>query len=275
MKAGTLDRRVTILRGGTAVDDGFTIQPGELGIYASRKASWKPANQRETFQNLGREAQAGGTLWLRSDSLTRHIAETDQVAMEGKLYEVLGIAEIGRREGVELLVAAADGQTEVDLTGLSPLPDANTTYTGWAAYVNTGPAQAIAANTDTRVENNAGTKIESQMPADVASLYDGTHVSGRVGDSIIVGTELTFTPDDGGASSLNLSIDIGGAVGKIYPRDFALVRGAGVAHKISYYPPAYTLDTWQANGGAITINVDGPGVVTGVRFVIHRLHKAR
>lgn len=167
----------------------------------------------------------------------------------------------------------------LDLTGNAVLeitPNADDIdHTGWASYVHTGPAQAIAADTDTRVENNAGTKIESQMPADVPHLYDGEFVSGRTGDSIIVGTEMIFTPDDGLASSLSLSIDIGGAVGKIYPRDFALVRGSGVAHKISYYPPAYTLDTWQANGGAVTVNVDGPGVLTGVRYVIHRLHKAR
>ena len=125
------------------------------------------------------------------------------------------------------------------------------------------------------LQDNAGTKIETQKRLDVVTLYDGEFVTGRAGDSIIVGTEMTFTPDDGEASSLTLSIDIGGAIGKIYPRDFALVKGAGVAHRISYYPPAYTLDTWQANGGAVTVNADGPGVLTAVRFVIHRLHRAR
>lgn len=276
MKAGTLDRKISILRSGAETDDGYTTQPGAVGVYATRKASWKAANGREVFENQGIEAKAGGTFWLRSDTKTRHIAETDQIAFDGRLYDILGVNEVGgRRETIEVTVAAADGQTEIDLSGLSPMPDANTTFTGWASYINTGAAQAIAADTDVRVLNNAGTVIDSQKPADVATLYDGTHVTGRSGDSIIVGTELTFTPDNGDASSLTLSIDIGGSIGKIYPRDFALVRGSGVPHKISYYPPAYTLDTWQANGGAVTVNVDGPGVITAVRFVIHRLHKAR
>lgn len=200
-----------------------------------------------------------------------------------------GIADGAEREtgtgifdGINLTrnFRASTTGSPINLTGnavleITPNSDDLNDPTGWAAYVHTGAAQAVAANTDTRVLNNAGTKIETQMPYDVTALYDGTHVVGRSGDSITVGTELTFTPDDGTASNLTLTVNIGGAVGHIYPRDFALIRGAGVAHRISYYPPAYTLDTWQANGGAVTINVDGPGVVSAVRFVIHRLHKAR
>lgn len=146
---------------------------------------------------------------------------------------------------------------------------------GWAAYVHTGSAQAITAGLETALVNNAGAKIETQKPADVADLYDGTVITGRLGDSIMAGVEFAFTPSDGAASSLSVCIDIGGAVGKIYPEEFPITNGSNVPHRISYHPPAYTLDTWEANGGTVKIEADGPGAVTNVRYVIHRTHKAR
>lgn len=148
-------------------------------------------------------------------------------------------------------------------------------YTGWGAYVHTGASQTFVSGVKQTLTNNAGTVIESQKPDDVSSFYSGGLITGRDGDSIGIGIELTFTPSDGVASNLFMAIDIGGAVGEIYPKEFPIFRGSGVAHSISYNIQAYTLDTWQANGGAVKVEVDGPGSVTGVRYVIHRLHKAR
>lgn len=108
MRAGKLDRRITIKRPGAAVDDGFGTQPGPLADYAVRWASWQPARGREIFENLGREAKSGGTFWIRYDSLTAAIAETDQVQFEGRLWDIVAIQEVGRREGVELVVVAGD-----------------------------------------------------------------------------------------------------------------------------------------------------------------------
>lgn len=147
--------------------------------------------------------------------------------------------------------------------------------TGWAAYVHTGSSQTLTANTKVALVNNAGTVLEGQKPSDIAALYNGTAITGRNGDAIGIGVEFTFTPSDGTASNLYMAVDIGGAVGEIYPRDFPIFRGASVPHKISYNIQAYTLDTWAMNGGTVRVECDGPGSVTAVRYVIHRLHKAR
>jgi len=108
MKAGKLDRRITIQRQGEATDNGIEEIPGALETYATRWASWKPANGREIFENLGREAKAAGTFWLRYDSLTSGILATDLVSWDGRTWDIISINQIGRLEGVELLVVAGD-----------------------------------------------------------------------------------------------------------------------------------------------------------------------
>ena len=113
MKAGKLDRRITIQRQGAATDNGIELVPGELEAFATRWASWKPANGREIFENLGREAKAGGTFWLRYDQKTRGILPTDIVEYDGRAWGIVGVQEIGRRDGIELIVVADD---TVDLT---------------------------------------------------------------------------------------------------------------------------------------------------------------
>ena len=122
MKAGDLDRRISILRNGPAIDDGYTVKPGEFGVLCTRSASWKAANGREVFETMGKEGKAGGTFWVRSDSVTRQINQLDVVAYQGRIWEILGVQEIGRREGVELIVVSGDAELDIDLSGLSPTP---------------------------------------------------------------------------------------------------------------------------------------------------------
>jgi len=167
-----------------------------------------------------------------------------------------------------------DGRLDTAETDITALELAVARATGWGAYINTAGTQALAGTTLTSLVNNAGTVIETQKPSDITSFYSAGKITGREGDAILVNTELTFTPTSGVASYLQLSIDIGGAIGQIYHRDFSIVLGSGIAHKISYSTGAYTLDTWEANGGTVKVYSDGPGDITGVRYVIHRLHKA-
>ena len=116
MKAGALDRRISILRAGARVDDGYTDADGPLEVLFERWASWKPANGRETFENAGKEAKAGGSFWLRYDSDTRGILETDKLHFEGRIWDILSITEMNRRDGLELIVAASDQPPELEIT---------------------------------------------------------------------------------------------------------------------------------------------------------------
>lgn len=276
LSAGSLDRRITLMRHGAEIDDGLISLPGALMEMGRRSASWKPANGRRVFENLGRKTLAAGSFWLRSDAVTRQLVEVDKIGFADRVWDIVSITELGRRDALEIMVTASDDYGAIDLSQLQPIGTAVADgYTGWAAYVHTGADQVAVVGADTALLNDAGFAITSQLPNDLSALYDGTRVTGREGDSVIVAAEMTFTPDDGQASNINVSIDIGGAIGKLYPQDFPITKGALEEHKISYVAPAYTLDTWEANGGVLTYQVDGPGTFSTVRYVIHRLHKAR
>lgn len=108
MNAGALDRRITILRQGPAVDDGYTTTPGEWDAYISRWASWKPANGREVLENQGRTANTGGTFWLRYDSETATITTLDRVQWEGRDWDIVSANLLNRNDGIELIVSVND-----------------------------------------------------------------------------------------------------------------------------------------------------------------------
>ena len=148
---------------------------------------------------------------------------------------------------------------------------------GWANYSDTAGAQALAANVPATYTVNAGSTYDLQKPDDVDTFWDSTNnkITGREGDAIVVKVQCDFTPDDATASTLDFTVDIGGAVGVVERQDFPISKGAGIVHHVSWTFLAYTLNTWEANGGTVSVVSDGPGNLTNKRIVIGRLHKAR
>lgn len=129
----------------------------------------------------------------------------------------------------------------------------------------------------TQLTIDGATKDVSQKPADVAALWDTATntITGRNGDAIVVKVQFVFTPDDATASEVVLEVDIGGIPGVVEEQSFPVTNGASNPHFFNWTFAAYTLETWESNGGAIYATADGPGDITGLRIVIQRTHKAR
>ena len=80
----------------------------------------------------------------------------------------------------------------------------------------------------TATETIAGTT--SGATATLDTINDG-RIAGNNGDSRIIDIEMKVRPTGAGNNPrLSISIDIGGAVGEIYPRDFVASKGNGVEH---------------------------------------------
>ncbi|AZQ42849.1 hypothetical protein [Nonlabens ponticola] len=170
-----------------------------------------------------------------------------------------------------------DGNTWQEMSSTTT----NSDYTGWAVYndtqfTDTSPG-LVAANTTYYLPNNAGSKIESQLPVDVSEFYNvaSQTITGRNGDGLNVVIEFKMRPRTNEDTRVTLSINIGGTVGNIYTRDFVLTKGNGIEHYYLSSFNAYTLNTWEANGGRVLIRCTEPVDIYDIRYVLTRTHKAR
>lgn len=164
----------------------------------------------------------------------------------------------------------------------TPLLDLYNLYTGFGNYSDTvyttsSPFTVIDGATAVNLPNNAGSIYEAQKPIDIDTFYDGSVITGRNGDGINITTEFKCRPTGVGADPrLTVSIDIGGGIGELYKRDFFLNKGSGVEHNFLTSFNAYTLDTWEANGGTVKISATNEDIeIYDIRYVITRTHKAR
>jgi head-tail adaptor len=104
LKAGNLDRRVTLLRR-VVTHDGLQRVESWEALGNPRWCSRKPLPGGERGEAEARRSFARYSLWLRRDSKTRTLTAADGVAIDGERFELLQPPlEVQRREGVELLV---------------------------------------------------------------------------------------------------------------------------------------------------------------------------
>lgn len=164
-------------------------------------------------------------------------------------------------------------------TALNSMFDVIFGRTGWAQYTDTqytsGSPFNLPANTDTVLPNNAGSSIESQIPTDITSFYSGGLVTGRNGDSLDVLIYFKAVPSSAD-QFIDVWIDIGGGVGELYRQTFSFPKGIGQERGILYaLSSAYTLGTWETNGGTIYIRSNASLEIYDINFNFDRTHKAR
>lgn len=150
--------------------------------------------------------------------------------------------------------------------------------TGWSDYADTQYPNAaspfsVLADTDTAIPNNKASVNETQKPSDVTTFYDGTVITGRNGDGILITVDMKAKPTNANATTLEIWFDIGGAVGELYRRILTFPKGNGVERPINFTVSGYTLDTWEANGATVYCRCNGTVDLYGIRYVITRTHR--
>lgn len=101
MEAGRLDRRVDLQRRSLAAPNAHGEQVQSWATYATVWAQKLEGGGRETFiaQTTYAATDKRFRIRHRTDVLT-----TDRLVCEGVSFDIIGVAEIGRREGLELFV---------------------------------------------------------------------------------------------------------------------------------------------------------------------------
>lgn len=106
MQAGKLDRRLQFLRA-AIIDDGYQSAPGPYIAHGAPVWAAKlEVSDAERFRAGTVSPVITTRFQVRWSSFTAGIDRTDRLACEGKDYAIVGIKEIGRREGLEFSTVA-------------------------------------------------------------------------------------------------------------------------------------------------------------------------
>ena len=157
----------------------------------------------------------------------------------------------------------------------------STNVTGWGSYSDTlyteGSPLTLSAGVKVDLTNNAGSSIESQLPTGITTLYNGSTITGFDGDGQLLTISFRVKQTSNQATRVTVVPDIGGAVGEIddFRRDQSFNRGINVEQGYLSSFGVYNGATWEANGATLKIESDEPCEIYNIRFLIHRIHKAK
>ena len=104
MRAGKLQHRVQIERAHVLVDDYGIGRESWVPILTTR-AELKEATTSEFLTGPGEMDNRKAVFLIRYP--VAQITTADRLVMDGKAYNIVGLAEIGRRRGLEIRVVAA------------------------------------------------------------------------------------------------------------------------------------------------------------------------
>lgn len=105
MDAGRLDRRVTLQRATTAADAyGERVQTwADLAtVWAEKIESGRLVAREQADAGEARVALARRKFRIRWSETVAVIDASDRLLFEGDAYDILGVTELGRREGLEI-----------------------------------------------------------------------------------------------------------------------------------------------------------------------------
>ncbi|MFS0736936.1 phage head closure protein [Sphingomonas sp. 1P06PA] len=102
LKSGELDRRLTILKFGTAADSYGDDRPGYTEA-ATVSAKQRPSPGSERFSSAQTGAIAPMVFTVRWSSLTEDISPKDRVRCDGVEYDVRSVSPLGRRVALEII----------------------------------------------------------------------------------------------------------------------------------------------------------------------------
>lgn len=103
MEAGKLDRRISIERATETTDAVGGVVQSWLPVWSGISASATPISDGERW----RAGEVAAHVDMRFQIRWGFGAEvTDRIVYDGRIYEIEGVKEIGRREGQEITAAA-------------------------------------------------------------------------------------------------------------------------------------------------------------------------
>ena len=139
----------------------------------------------------------------------------------------------------------------------------------------------LVADVVTPLPNDKSTFVESQLPVDLTSLYDGAKILATEGDILSITVSLSLKPKVTAADQVEIWIDTTAGAGtpaiaaNLLKGIFAFKQGVGSVRPILYTVNVLAADLWAINGGRLKIKSNGASDIYGIYYTISRVSKAR
>jgi SPP1 family predicted phage head-tail adaptor len=109
LAAGNLDRRIRLERFTFTTDEGSGEQVKTWATLATVWASKRDVSDGERLRSAEVAAEIGTRFQIRWDSSWSDLNAKDRVVCEGRIYDIVGVKELGHHDGVEIsAIARAD-----------------------------------------------------------------------------------------------------------------------------------------------------------------------
>jgi hypothetical protein len=154
---------------------------------------------------------------------------------------------------------------------------------GWAFYrddtYTEGSPFSISANTDTILQMNKDTVIETQLPYGQPTWLQEESpgpllCAHRNGDCISVTLGFMVIPTNNNVG-FDVWLEIGGSIGEVFRSTTRLARGNNVPQHLSTTWTMFQGSTWVQNGAQLMVNATHNCGLYGFELTVALLHKAR
>lgn len=105
MRSARLDRRITIQRA-TYTQNGLGEQIPTWNTLATVWAEVMPVSDGERIRAMEVSAEITTRFRIRYSSTVASVNPKDRVAYDGRVYDIVGVKELGRRGGLEITANA-------------------------------------------------------------------------------------------------------------------------------------------------------------------------
>lgn len=157
--------------------------------------------------------------------------------------------------------------------------------TGGATYSDGQYTEAsplvLVAGVITPLPNDKSTAVETQLPVDLTTLYDGASILANEGDMLSITVSFSLKPTVTATDEVEVWIDNTSGTGtpiiyaNLLKKTTAFKQLVGAERPILYTTTAFASALWQSNGARLRVKANGACDVYGISYTINRLSKAR
>ena len=153
------------------------------------------------------------------------------------------------------------------------------TYTD-GQYTEASPF-VLVASVITSIPNNKATAVETQLPVDLTTLYNGTGVIATEGDGMLISVSFSLKPTVTATDQVEVWLDTTAGIGtpaadaNLFKDITSFKQLVGAERPILFSMNAQASALWGSNGARLKVRANGACGIYDISYTVNRVSKAR